>query len=1085
MSTWRWWRMRFGRKQSANDERAGEVARLAQLPGTDKAELVRGAVQALLAGSDVDRAGVWIDEGEIDTHSVRGLAIFRGLVSERGGDGTPAEWGQLCLEGLSSLEPLTGGRSVQQVLDGTRDQLMLGALLELHRAVWSPVEARGRLRGVLLAGTRRRHAALPLAMIESVSAELALALELEEERRLARQRQADLNAASRLLAELAASGPIDSILTRLLDGCTETAPGGDGLGAVFAILRTRAGSDLHLDRLSEDAGPSAAVRSSFAPKHDARSRLAPAWQSGDTAWLHAMDSLPLANIWQRVLDARDTLIITSGPALPWPRADVARIVAIPLLVSSEPLGTLVAGFRPGPMMHGAVERFELRGELAATALSQRQCIAALSLERRRQRAILESDVATKVIVESGGRLGALSRGASELLGQSADGTDAHGKNLPGRSDATRQPRFSELFQAPDQPKVEAWLQRVQSKPRHNRDLNDDAEEARLRSGAAVRLHPISLTDAPGAALAAVTLEALNVAPVAPPHRGETQLHSVIEWLEEGVVLFNAQHEIQAMNSRFAQIAGLGPEEASHVTSLSGLISCMADQAAEPEKFANRWRELARGADSGVRDEIQFLRPVPRVLERASRPIFSADGERLGRVEIYRDLTAQRVFQSKLLQTEKLAALGQMVTGIAHELSNPLTSILGYAQRLFLRSDADGKSEEARQIFQEAERAGTILRQLLMTARDSRPDRRPISLNAVVTRTMELQKFNLAAEKIEIELSLDPSLPSVLGDAGQLQQVLMNLIGNSRQAIEQRGKGGKIRVATHHAAAQVQLEISDDGPGIPATIASRIFDPFFTTKPAGIGTGLGLAVVLGIVREHGGQVKVTSPPGRGATFVLEFPAVAAAHRSTHQSVYPSLDRTAPIQTISQQASPPASIASPAIGSGLLHRDAVASRRASARQLPSAAPADAPLASWAGARVLVVEDEPTVARLISDVLEDEGLCVEALLDGREALERAAEQDFDLVICDMKMPELDGEHFYKSLAASGNPLSRRFLFVTGDVVATHTHDFLERNQLPHVAKPFRVEELTEKVRRVLSLVKPARPSSNAPEMIQAVRK
>jgi CheY-like chemotaxis protein len=181
----------------------------------------------------------------------------------------------------------------------------------------------------------------------------------------------------------------------------------------------------------------------------------------------------------------------------------------------------------------------------------------------------------------------------------------------------------------------------------------------------------------------------------------------------------------------------------------------------------------------------------------------------------------------------------------------------------------------------------------------------------------------------------------------------------------------------------------------------------------------------------------------------------------------------------------SIAVPAIGSGLPHRDAVATRHASARGPLPAAHSDAPLASWAGSRVLVVEDEPTVARLISDVLEDEGLSVEALLDGREALERAAEEDFDLVICDMKMPELDGEHFYKTLAASGNPLSRRFLFVTGDVVAAHTHDFLERNQLPHVAKPFRVEELTEKVQRVLSLVKPARPSSNAPAMIQAARK
>jgi DNA-binding response OmpR family regulator len=117
------------------------------------------------------------------------------------------------------------------------------------------------------------------------------------------------------------------------------------------------------------------------------------------------------------------------------------------------------------------------------------------------------------------------------------------------------------------------------------------------------------------------------------------------------------------------------------------------------------------------------------------------------------------------------------------------------------------------------------------------------------------------------------------------------------------------------------------------------------------------------------------------------------------------------------------------------------------------------------VLVVEDEPTVARLIGDVLEDEGLQVDVLLDGREALERAARESYDLVICDMKMPGVDGQHLYKSLASSGNPLRKKFLFVTGDVAAAQTHEFLERHHLPHVAKPFRVEELTERVRCVLA--------------------
>jgi signal transduction histidine kinase len=896
--------MRFGSRQNAHAEGSGELARLALSPGTDKADLVRGAVQALLAAADVDRAGVWIDEADVDGGS-SGLPVFRGVVWERGGADTPSEWERLSLEALPWFDPLTGGRTVQQDLDGTREQLMLGALLELRRAVWAPVESRGRLRGVLLAGTRRKNGALPLARVEAFSAELALAIELEEERRLARQRQADLNISRRLLAELAASGPIDSIFTRLVDGCTEAAPGGDGLGAVFAILRTRVGPEVLSAHLSQQAFESPSGRSAMASRSSVRGNAAPSWQSGEAAWLHAMNSSSFANVWQCADDARDTIVIANGSGLPWPRADVARIVAVPLFASREAVGTLVAGLRAGPAAQRGVERLEFRAELAATALAQRQCIAALSLERKRQQAILDSDSTARIIVETGGRLGAMSRSAQELLRRDAPETKA---KIAEQSDVPRHPQFSELFQISDRASVDAWLRRVQSASQRNHNLNDEAPEARLRGGLPVRLQSIPFTDASGGGVAAVVLEPrATEQAVSPPHRSETQLHNVIEWLEEGVVLFDLHHEIQAMNSRFAQIAGISPEEAPQVKSLSGLMTRLADQAAEPEKFAARWRELARGGDSGVRDEIQLLRPVPRVLERASRPIFDSDGERLGRVEIYRDLTAQRVFQSKLLQTEKLAALGQMVTGVAHELSNPLTSILGYAQRLFLRKDADGQSEEARQIFQEAERAGTILRQLLMTARDSRPERRAVSLNQVVTRTMELQKFNLATEEIAVELELDPTLPGVLGDSGQLQQVLMNLIGNSRQAIEQRGKGGKIRIATRHAGKQALLEISDDGPGIPPAIASRIFDPFFTTKPAGIGTGLGLAVVLGIVREHGGNVKLSSPNGRGATFVLEFPAVAASHPPSS-----SLAKLLSLPS-SQHASQPNPVAVPAIGS----------------------------------------------------------------------------------------------------------------------------------------------------------------------------
>jgi len=529
-------------------------------------------------------------------------------------------------------------------------------------------------------------------------------------------------------------------------------------------------------------------------------------------------------------------------------------------------------------------------------------------------------------------------------------------------------------------------------------------------------------------------------------RAQTELLNVIEWLEEGVVLFGAHNEIRAMNTRFGQIVGLTPEESVEVKTLDALVERLAEKAADAGSFAERWLRWAHTMDGAGREEIQLARPVPRVLERAARPILDDKGVLLGRVEIYRDLTAQRLFQSKLLQTEKLAALGQMVTGIAHELSNPLTSILGYAQRLLLRGGSTALANEARQITAEAERASAILRQLLLTGRESRPERRRVSLNQVVSRTIELQQFSLAAEKIRVQLDLDPVLPFVQGDSGQVQQVLMNLMGNARQALEQQGKGGTIQVRTRRIAERrVLLEVSDDGPGIPAAIQARIFDPFFTTKPAGVGTGLGLAIVLGIVREHGGQVRVTSPPGGGTTFSVELPAAA-----TLEMLGPAMGgRRADVPKVERLPS----------------KEPLATANAGA--IPSL---------WAGRRILVVEDEPTVARLIGDVLEDEGLRVDVLLDGREALQRVSQESYDLVVCDMKMPDLDGEHFYQTLARANNPVRGRFLFVTGDVLAAHTRDFLERNRLPHLAKPFRVEELTEKIRSVLAEVG-ARETPQAP--------
>jgi two-component system NtrC family sensor kinase len=364
--------------------------------------------------------------------------------------------------------------------------------------------------------------------------------------------------------------------------------------------------------------------------------------------------------------------------------------------------------------------------------------------------------------------------------------------------------------------------------------------------------------------------------------------------------------------------------------------------------------------------------------------------------------------------------------------------------LLSQRDSSGKSEAARRIVQEAERASAILRQLLLNARETVPERRIVSLNQIILRATDLQRFTLEAKKIHLEIDLDPVLPFVQGDPGQLQQVLINLVGNAQQAIEQQGGGGVIRLRTRKIGDQrVLLEVEDTGPGIPQAILARIFDPFFTTKPAGVGTGLGLAIVLSVVREHGGQVLAKNSPQGGAVFQIELPAGAGI---------PKEEESAPFESSRTDR-----------GSVATGQPAEISNRA----MPEPATAT-------GARVLVVEDEPTVARLIGDVLEDEGMRVDVLLDGREALDRAGRQPYDLVICDMRMPGLDGQHFYKSLVRAGNPLRQRFLFVTGDVVAAQTREFLEKNHLPHVAKPFRVEELTQKVHFVLEHLPPHEPAS-----------
>jgi two-component system NtrC family sensor kinase len=262
-----------------------------------------------------------------------------------------------------------------------------------------------------------------------------------------------------------------------------------------------------------------------------------------------------------------------------------------------------------------------------------------------------------------------------------------------------------------------------------------------------------------------------------------------------------------------------------------------------------------------------------IVNLSAVPLIGKEDQVLGRLLIFNDLTERVNLEDQLVQAEKLSSIGLLAAGVAHEVNTPLAVITSQAQMLLRQMPSDDpRNRTLDKIIKQSFRASEIVNNLLKFSRVSGSEHNDVDLNKIISETLSLVDPMLRASRIMVNVQLATSLPTVPGNPGKLQQVFMNLIINARDAMPQ---GGELTIATETENSHVNVEISDNGVGIPADQLHRIFDPFFTTKATSRGTGLGLAVTYGIIREHSGSIRVESSEGRGTTFRLEFPAVRKA------------------------------------------------------------------------------------------------------------------------------------------------------------------------------------------------------------------
>jgi two-component system, NtrC family, sensor kinase len=471
-------------------------------------------------------------------------------------------------------------------------------------------------------------------------------------------------------------------------------------------------------------------------------------------------------------------------------------------------------------------------------------------------------------------------------------------------------------------------------------------------------------------------------------RSEARYRNLIESASDAIVTLDANGRFTTVNHAAEIVSGYRRGE------LVGLwFAPLLPDDELPKALANFQKALA--GETGL-FESQFYRKDGEI--RYISVTYSTPQKDEEVLCLIRDVTDQKMLQEQLIQSEKMSAIGQLVSGVAHELNNPLAGISAFAQLLLSekRFPPDQRTA-AEMIYAEARRASRIVQNLLTFARQHKPERTPTQVNQVLDDTLELRGYELRVRGIDVQRDYDEQVPETMADAHQLQQVFLNLITNAEQAMERSERDKqRLTVRTRRAGDVLRIDVEDTGPGIPPNLLERIFNPFFTTKPTGSGTGLGLSISLGIVREHEGRIWAENA-AQGARFVIELPIVAPRTTGDYPAVPPAVPVT-----------------------DRLH-------------------------------ILVIDDEASVRVALQRYLSSRGHEVETTASGKEALARMREDAFDAVIVDMRMPDLSGEQLFQELKARDESYAERVIFTTGQLVDDSVRSFLASTGRPCVPKPF----------------------------------